>query len=104
NTGGMGAYSPAPLATPQLMDTIIDKILIPTVHTMRRRGTEFRGVLYAGLMLTQQGPKVLEYNVRLGDPETQPVLMRLKTDLLDVLLAASGGRLGDLPALEWDPR
>jgi phosphoribosylamine--glycine ligase len=104
NTGGMGAYSPAPLATPELMDSIIHKILIPTVHTMRRRGAEFRGVLYAGLMLTPQGPKVLEYNVRLGDPEAQPVLMRLKTDLLDVLLAASEGRLKELPELEWDPR
>ena len=104
NTGGMGAYSPAPFATPELMDTVIDKILIPTVHTLRKRGIEYRGVLYAGLMLTAQGPKVLEFNVRLGDPETQPVLMRLNTDLLDVLLAASEGRLRDLPALEWDPR
>jgi len=104
NTGGMGAYSPAAFATPELMDEVIHKILIPTVHTMRKRGAEFRGVLYAGLMLTPQGPKVLEFNVRLGDPETQPVLMRLQTDLLDVLLAAADGRLRDLPPLKWDPR
>lgn len=104
NTGGMGAYSPASFATPELMDGVIDKILIPTVHQMRKRGCEFRGVLYAGLMLTPQGPKVLEFNVRLGDPETQPVLMRLQTDLLDVLLAATDGKLKELPPLQWDPR
>jgi phosphoribosylamine--glycine ligase len=104
NTGGMGAYSPAPFATPELMDTVIEKILIPTVHTMRKNGTEFRGVLYAGLMLTPQGPKVLEFNVRLGDPEAQAILMRLKTDLYDVLVAAADGKLKDLPELEWDPR
>ncbi|WP_437227885.1 phosphoribosylamine--glycine ligase [Planctomicrobium sp. SH661] len=104
NTGGMGAYSPAPFATPELMDTVIEKILIPTVHTMRKNGTEFRGVLYAGLMLTAQGPKVLEFNVRLGDPEAQAILMRLKTDLFDVLVAAADGKLKDLPELEWDER
>lgn len=104
NTGGMGAYSPAPFATPELMDNVIEKILIPTVHTMRKNGTEFRGVLYAGLMLTPQGPKVLEFNVRLGDPEAQAILMRLKTDMYDVLVAAADGKLKDLPELEWDPR
>ncbi|MGE0374379.1 MAG: phosphoribosylamine--glycine ligase [Planctomycetaceae bacterium] len=104
NTGGMGAYSPAPFATPELMDDIIAKVLIPTVHTMRKRGTEFRGVLYAGIMLTSQGPKVLEFNVRLGDPEAQPVLMRLKTDLFDLLQAAAAGRLSEFPELEWDER
>lgn len=104
NTGGMGAYSPAPFATPELMDEIIAKVLIPTVHTMRKRGTEFRGVLYAGLMLTVQGPKVLEFNVRFGDPEAQPVLMRLKTDLFDLLQAVAAGKLVEFPELEWDPR
>lgn len=104
NTGGMGAYSPAPFATPELMDRVIEQILIPIVHTMRKNGAEFRGVLYAGLMLTQQGPKVLEFNVRLGDPEAQPVLMRLKSDLFDVLRAAADGKLKDLPKLEWDQR
>ncbi|MEZ6065454.1 MAG: phosphoribosylamine--glycine ligase [Planctomycetaceae bacterium] len=104
NTGGMGAYCPTPTATPELMDTIIDRVLIPVVHTLRKRGIEFKGVLYAGLMLTQQGPKVLEFNVRFGDPEAQPVLMRLKNDLLDVLLATAEGRLKQLGDLEWDPR
>jgi len=104
NTGGMGAYSPAPFATPELMDDIIQKVLVPTVHTMRKRGTEFRGVLYAGIMLTAQGPKVLEFNVRFGDPEAQPVLMRLKTDLFTLLQAVTEGRLADFPPLEWDER
>jgi phosphoribosylamine--glycine ligase len=104
NTGGMGAYSPTPLVSPELMQEIIEKILIPTVHTMKRQKRKFCGVLYAGLMLTNQGPRVLEYNVRFGDPEAQPVFMRLKTDLAKVLLAAAEGRLSDLPPLEWDER
>lgn len=104
NTGGMGAYTPAPFATPGLIDEVIERILIPTIHAMRRNGTEFQGVLYAGLMLTSQGPKVLEYNVRFGDPEAQPVLMRLKSDLYEILLAASRGELKNLPELEWDER
>ena len=77
---------------------------MPTVHAMKRAKRPFAGVLYAGLMITNQGPKVLEYNVRLGDPECQPLLMRLKTDLLDVLEAAVDGRLDRLGPLEWDPR
>jgi phosphoribosylamine--glycine ligase len=104
NTGGMGAYSPAPLVTPELMDQIVGQILVPTVHAMRRAKRPFRGVLYAGLMVTNQGPKVLEYNTRFGDPEAQPLLMRLKSDLGQVLLAAAEGRLHELPPLEWDPR
>jgi phosphoribosylamine---glycine ligase len=104
NTGGMGAYSPTPLVTPQLLDEIIEKVLVPTVHTMKREGRPFRGILYAGLMITNQGPKVLEFNVRFGDPEAQPVLMRLKTDLAEVLLAAAEGKLKKLGPLEWDPR
>lgn len=104
NTGGMGAYSPAAVVTPALMDTIIDKILVPTVHGMAKIGRPFNGVLYAGLMLTGQGPRVLEFNTRFGDPEAQPVLMRLKTDLFELLLAAAEGKLDRLPALEWDPR
>jgi phosphoribosylamine--glycine ligase len=104
NTGGMGAYSPAPIVTAEAMDTIIDKVLVPTVHAMRRSDRPFLGVLYAGLMMTSQGPRVLEFNVRFGDPEAQPVLMRLQTDLADVLLAASEGRLAELPPLKWDPR
>ncbi len=105
NTGGMGAYCPAPLGTPELLETVDRDILVPTVHAMKRRRTPFRGVLYVGLMVTNQGPRVLEYNCRLGDPETQPLLMRLKTDLLDLLEAVADERLEEFAdRLEWDPR
>ena len=104
NTGGMGAYSPAPVVTPELMDEIVEKILVPTVHTMHKEDRTFRGLLYAGLMITEQGPKVLEFNVRLGDPEAQPLLMRLQSDLAAVLLAAADGKLAAVPPLQWDPR
>lgn len=104
NTGGMGAYSPTPLVTPDLLDQICVQVLVPTVHAMKRSGRPFRGILYAGLMLTTQGPKVLEFNVRFGDPEAQPILMRLKSDLAEVLLAAATGKLDEIPPLEWDPR
>ena len=104
NTGGMGAYCPAPLVTPTIMDDIIRRILIPTIHTMKVEGCPFSGVLYAGIMLTAYGPKVLEYNVRFGDPEAQPVLMRLRSDLAHVLLLAATGRLTELESLDWDPR
>jgi phosphoribosylamine--glycine ligase len=104
NTGGMGAYCPAPLVTEELMQRIEEQILVPTIHTMKRSRRQFRGVLYAGIMLTNQGPKVLEYNVRFGDPECQPLLMRLKTDLLDVLEATVDQRLDELEPLEWDER
>ncbi|HEX6961269.1 MAG TPA: phosphoribosylamine--glycine ligase [Lacipirellula sp.] len=104
NTGGMGAYSPAPLVTPELMRTIEERVLVPTVHQMKRSRRPFRGVLYAGLMINKQGVKVLEYNVRFGDPECQPLLMRLKSDLVDVLEATVDGRLEEIPPLEWDPR
>lgn len=103
NTGGMGAYSPAPIVTEQLMNQIVKEVLVPTVDGMNRNGTPCRGVLYAGLMMTQAGPRVLEFNVRFGDPETQPILMRLKTDLLEVMSAVCDGRLDDI-TLEWDPR
>jgi phosphoribosylamine---glycine ligase len=104
NTGGMGAYCPAPLVDDAMLHWIEEHILVPTVHAMKRDRRPFRGVLYAGLMITRQGPKVLEYNVRFGDPECQPLLMRLKTDLLDVLEATVEGRLDRLGPLEWDPR
>lgn len=104
NTGGMGAYSPAPLITPDLMDQIELNVLIPTVHAMKLAGCPFQGLLYAGLMITKQGPRVLEFNVRFGDPEAQPVLMRLKSDLGEVLSAAADGQLADFGPLEWDPR
>ncbi|QDT27288.1 Phosphoribosylamine--glycine ligase [Gimesia panareensis] len=104
NTGGMGAYSPAPLVTESLMNEIIEKILVPMVNVMKIEERPFNGILYAGLMITNQGPKVLEFNVRFGDPEAQPVLMRLKTDLGQLLLAAAEERLDDIDPLEWDER
>jgi phosphoribosylamine--glycine ligase len=105
NTGGMGAYCPAPLATPALLDRVDREVLVPTVHAMKRKRRPFRGVLYAGLIVTNQGPRVLEYNCRFGDPETQPLLMRLRTDLLDLLEAVVDERLDEFEGkLEWDPR
>lgn len=104
NTGGMGAYSPAPIITPDLSVEIEEKILVPTVHAMKLADAPFRGLLYAGLMITKQGPKVLEFNVRFGDPEAQPILMRLKSDLGLALQAAAEGRLDEFGPLEWDPR
>ena len=104
NTGGMGAYCPTPLVDEPMMRWIEERILVNTVHAMKRSRQPFRGVLYAGLMMTNQGPKVLEYNVRFGDPECQPLLMRLKSDLLDVLEATVDGRLDEIGQLDWDPR
>jgi phosphoribosylamine--glycine ligase len=106
NTGGMGAYCPAPIGTAELLKEVDSTILVPTVHALKRRRCPFRGMLYAGLMVTNQGPRVLEFNCRLGDPETQPLLMRLKTDLLDLLEAVVDDTLGDFAeeCLEWDPR
>ena len=103
NTGGMGAYSPAPVVTEDLMNMITREILVPVVDGMNRNGTPYKGVLYAGLMITAGGPRVLEFNVRFGDPETQPILMRLKSDLLKVLLAVCEGKL-DKVDLRWDTR
>ena len=103
NTGGMGAYSPAPIVTKVLMDQIVKEILVPTVDGMNRNDTPYKGILYAGIMITQGGPRVLEFNVRFGDPETQPILMRLKSDLLDVMVAVCDGRLDEV-TMEWDSR
>ncbi len=103
NTGGMGAYSPAPVITESLMNQITREILVPLVDAMNRNGTAYKGILYAGLMITAAGPRVLEFNVRFGDPETQPILMRLKSDLLSVSLAVCDGTL-DQVELEWDRR
>ncbi len=103
NTGGMGAYSPAPIVTEDLMNQITREILVPVVDGMNRNDTPYKGVLYAGLMITGGGPRVLEFNVRFGDPETQPILARLKSDLLEVLLAVCDGTL-DKITLEWDRR
>ncbi len=103
NTGGMGAYSPAPAVTPKLLDTIITRVIEPAIRGMYQEGVPFRGVLYAGLMFTQDGPFVLEFNARFGDPETQSILPRLKSDLVEVMLAACDGRLNELK-VQWDPR
>ncbi len=106
NTGGMGAYCPAPLATPELLQEIDTQVLVPTVHALKRGRRPFRGILYAGMMVTNQGARVLEFNCRFGDPETQPILMRLRTDLALLLEAAAGDQLADFAEsqLEWDPR
>jgi len=94
NTGGMGAYAPAPKATPELLREVKEKILEPTLKGLRKRKIDYRGVLYAGLMLTQEGPKVLEFNARFGDPETEVLLPLLETPLWDLLAAAADGNLG----------
>lgn len=96
NTGGMGAYAPAPKATPELLQKVKEKILMPTLQGLRDRGIDYRGVLYAGLMLTKDGPKVLEYNCRFGDPETQVLLPLIETPLWDLLGAAADGNLSGL--------
>jgi len=101
NTGGMGAYSPLPWADPKLVDEVMETVLQPTVDELRRRGTAFSGLLYAGLAITSRGVRVIEFNARFGDPETQVVLARLKTPLASVLLASANGTLADLPPLRW---
>jgi phosphoribosylamine--glycine ligase len=103
NTGGMGAYSPAPVVTREILIGVALNILAPTIQGMREEGMPFQGILYAGLMMTLEGPKVLEYNVRFGDPETQAILPRLKGDLAEIFLAACEGRLKDVH-LSWDRR
>ena len=104
NTGGMGAYSPTPLITPAAQAKVEEEILVPTVHAMKRSRQPFQGVLYAGLMVTNQGIKVLEYNVRFGDPECQPLMMRLDSDLLDIFEATVKGDLASIDSPTWDPR
>ncbi|MGW3412415.1 phosphoribosylamine--glycine ligase [Streptomyces sp. NPDC000888] len=101
NTGGMGAYSPLPWADPKLVEEVMQTVLQPTVDELRRRGTPFSGLLYAGLAITSRGVRVIEFNARFGDPETQVVLARLKTPLSGVLLAAANGTLADLEPLRW---
>ncbi|MGQ9426226.1 phosphoribosylamine--glycine ligase [Gilvimarinus sp. F26214L] len=104
NTGGMGAYSPAPVVTEAVYQRIMDEVITPTVKGMAEEGNPFRGFLYAGLMIAKDGsPKVIEYNCRLGDPETQPILMRLQSDLVDICEAAVHGTLEDVKA-DWDSR
>ena len=103
NTGGMGAYSPAPVVTDEVFDYTVSKIIKPTIAGMKKKGFSFKGVLYAGIMITKEGPKLLEFNVRFGDPETQAILPRMKTDLIDLIDAAILGNLKDYK-LEWDKR
>ena len=100
NTGGMGAYSPAPVMTQEMIDRTMSEIIVPTLAGMHSRGYPFKGILYAGLMLTQEGPELIEYNVRFGDPECQVLMPRLKSDLLELMLAASDGALLEHDA-EW---
>ena len=101
NTGGMGAYSPLPWAPAGLVEEVTASVLQPMVDAMRRRGTPFVGLLYAGLALTKRGVRIVEFNARFGDPETQVVLARLKSPLGHVLLAAATGKVAELPPLEW---
>lgn len=103
NTGGMGAYTPAPILDEAMEKRIMDEIITPTVEAMAKEGKPYRGVLFAGLMIGEDGPKVIEFNARFGDPECQPIMARLKSDALEMLLAAARGEL-DKVKLEWDPR
>lgn len=100
NTGGMGAYSPAPVYTAELAREVMDTILVPTIKGLNSEGRPYEGVIYAGLMVTAKGPKVLEYNARFGDPETQAVLVRLETDLVEIIEAILAGRL-DQQEIKW---
>jgi phosphoribosylamine--glycine ligase len=102
NTGGMGAYSPAPVMTPELTQRAMDEIVLPTVRAMKAKGAPYKGVLYAGLMITADGPKLIEYNVRFGDPECQVLMLRLMSDLVPALLACSDGMLKNFD-LRWYP-
>ena len=102
NTGGMGAYSPAPCVTQTVLDRIMEEVVYPVIRGMKARGTEYRGILYAGVMLTDGGPKVLEFNVRFGDPETQAVLARLESDLVEVMLWTIGE--AKKPDLKWNKK
>jgi phosphoribosylamine--glycine ligase len=103
NTGGMGAYSPAPVVSQKILDDIMNKVFRQIVYGLRKEDRVYKGVLYAGLMITKKGPMVLEFNVRFGDPETQAILPRLKSDLVDIMLACIDGRL-DKTGVEWDKR
>lgn len=101
NTGGMGAYSPAPVATPALVDEVMRRVVTPVIHQMRKDGVRYRGILYAGIMVTKKGPQVLEFNARFGDPETQAVLVRLESDLVEAMLWSLTDDAP--PALAWRP-
>jgi phosphoribosylamine--glycine ligase len=104
NTGGMGVYSPTPVVTEALFKEIMDKVIYPTITGLNKEGIEYCGVLYAGIMITKNGPKALEFNVRFGDPEAQAILPRLKSDLVEVMLAVSERKLSKAKNLNWDRR
>jgi phosphoribosylamine--glycine ligase len=106
NTGGMGAYSPAPVIDKALHEKIVRRVMEPVMAEMRKRGTPFKGFLYAGVMVDEKTgePYVLEFNARMGDPECQPIMMRMKSDLYEYIDAAAGGRLGSMPPIEWKDR
>jgi phosphoribosylamine--glycine ligase len=103
NTGGMGAYSPAPVVSGELEREVLRRVILPTINGMASEGVPYRGILYAGLMITREGPMVLEYNCRFGDPETQPILMRMQSDLIEPLVATVEGTV-DQVTIRWDPR
>src|SRR5204863_2870070 len=102
NTGGMGAYSPAPVLTPEMSRRAMEEIVLPTLRAMKAAGAPFQGVLYAGLMITAAGPKLIEFNVRFGDPECQVLMLRLKSDVVPALLACCDGILKNFD-LRWYP-
>ena len=102
NTGGMGAYCPLPWLPARFADDVLERFIYPTLAELRRRGIDYRGVLYAGLMVTSDGPKLVEYNIRFGDPDSQPVLLRLTSDLTELLAAAARGSLDDAPEPTYD--
>lgn len=104
NTGGMGVYSPTPSMSKRLLHQIEQRIVIPSIHALRREEIPFRGVLFVGLMITDQGPRVLEYNVRFGDPEMQAIVRRFKSDLLPILAATAKGELSEVTPPDWDSR
>lgn len=104
NTGGMGAYSPAPVVSEALFKEVLDKIIYRTIDGLAREGINYKGALYAGIMITKDGPKTLEFNVRFGDPETEAILPRMKSDLLEAMLAASDDRLNKISSFNWDNR
>ncbi|MCE9881374.1 phosphoribosylamine--glycine ligase, partial [Hafnia paralvei] len=104
NTGGMGAYSPAPVVTDEIHQRVMDEVIWPTVHGMAKEGNPYSGFLYAGLMISAQGhPKVIEFNCRFGDPETQPIMLRMRSDLVELCLAGAEGKLNEKESL-WDER
>jgi phosphoribosylamine--glycine ligase len=104
NTGGMGAYSPAPIFSDTVRDQTMERIILPTLRGMKADGRPFVGVLFAGLMITPEGPKLIEFNVRFGDPECQTMMRRMTSDLAPVLMAAAKGELAGAPVLTWDKR